>query len=498
MAAARSGPSLTGRFAAAIALTVGFYTLAVVMAAGLLALAILPWVLGSGSNIWISLTGLVLGVSILVAVFPRREWFEAPGVQLTADDQPRLLDAIAGEARACGEREPDEVYATFEVNAAVTEVGRRRRVMIVGLPLLDLVSERGLRGVIAHEFGHYAGGDTRLGPWIWRTRAAIVRTVEHLSDEDGDDAWSTRAVRAPFIWYGRAFLRITNAISRRQEFAADALAARHVGRDVYVEGLKRSHAYGPAFDAYWQQEVVAALEFGRRPPVSEGFSAFVRAEPIERAAGEQLEHELAERKTDPYDSHPSLSERIAAVQDCPAGEPDDSPPATDLVHDPDALEVAMLIDLFGPEAASELRPLRWVDAGREIYLERARALTGAHGELLAGTTVAELGDAATNLGPLIGKLQQRERELTPEAAPELAAALLAESLIVALEAGGWSIEAPPAKPVLACRGDARLAPHVLVGDLRREQMRPDDWSARATELGIADLPLHAPAPLTAV
>ena len=402
MAADRSGPSLKGRFAAAIALTVGFYTLALVMATALLGAAILPWAIGGHGNIWVSLTGIVLGVSILVAVFPRRERFEAPGVRLTAADQPQLLDVIADEARAYGEREPDEVYATFDINAAVTEVGRRRRVMVVGLPLLQLLSERGLRSVIAHEFGHYAGGDTRLGPWIYRTRAAIGRTIRHLSDDDGDDGWTQRAVRAPFIWYGKAFMRITNAISRREEFAADARAARRVGRDVYVEGLRRGHAYGFAFDAYWQQEVVTPLQFGRRPPVIEGFSAFLRAEPIERAAGEQLERELAERKTDPYDSHPSLAERIAALQDCPAGETDGSPPATDLIHDPDALEAAMVTHLFGPEAASELQPLRWVDAGREVYLERARGLAAAHGEILTGMTVADLGDAATDLGPLIG------------------------------------------------------------------------------------------------
>ena len=40
------GPSLAWRMAAAIALTVGFYALAVLIAAGLLALAILPWALG--------------------------------------------------------------------------------------------------------------------------------------------------------------------------------------------------------------------------------------------------------------------------------------------------------------------------------------------------------------------------------------------------------------------------------------------------------------------
>ena len=37
-------------------------------------------------------------------------------------------------------------------------------------------------------------------------------------------------VRVPFIWYGNAFLRITAAIWRREEFAADPCAARPVGR----------------------------------------------------------------------------------------------------------------------------------------------------------------------------------------------------------------------------------------------------------------------------
>jgi hypothetical protein len=74
-----AGPSLAGRFAAAIALTVGFYLLALALAAGLLAAAILPWVLEGRNNLWVTLTGLVLGVTILVAIVPRRQRFEAPG-----------------------------------------------------------------------------------------------------------------------------------------------------------------------------------------------------------------------------------------------------------------------------------------------------------------------------------------------------------------------------------------------------------------------------------
>src|SRR6187551_2719520 len=101
MRASASGPSLKGRFAAAIALTIGFYALALVMAAALLAVAILPWALSGGGNLWVTITGLVLGVSILVAIFPRRNRFQPPGVRLTDADQPRLMTLIDDEARAC-------------------------------------------------------------------------------------------------------------------------------------------------------------------------------------------------------------------------------------------------------------------------------------------------------------------------------------------------------------------------------------------------------------
>ncbi len=78
-----AGPSLAGRFAAAIALTIGFYVLALALAAGLFALAILPWIFSGPHNLWVTITALLLGGSILVAIVPRRLRFEAPGMKVT-------------------------------------------------------------------------------------------------------------------------------------------------------------------------------------------------------------------------------------------------------------------------------------------------------------------------------------------------------------------------------------------------------------------------------
>src|SRR5262245_41315408 len=93
-----------------------------------------------------------------------------------------------------------------------------RRVMGLGLSLLQVLSVSQLRAVVAHEFGHFHGGDTKLGPWIYKTRAAIGRTIEGLAE-------CSSLLQKPFLWYGKAFLRMTHAVSRRQEFTADALLA---------------------------------------------------------------------------------------------------------------------------------------------------------------------------------------------------------------------------------------------------------------------------------
>src|SRR3954454_1134950 len=209
-----TGPSLKGRIAAAIALTVAFYLLALVIGLGLISLPILG-AMGGWFNLWVTITALFLGGSILWAIVPRRNRFHPPGLKLTDQDAPGLLAMIREEAAAVDEKAPDDVYMTMEVNAAVTQASGGRRVLIVGLPLMQMLTERELRGVIAHEFGHYRGGDLKAGPLIFRTRQAIVRTVDQLSEDDGDESWTQKLVRLPFIWYGKAFMRITAAISRR-------------------------------------------------------------------------------------------------------------------------------------------------------------------------------------------------------------------------------------------------------------------------------------------
>ncbi|TMF18920.1 MAG: hypothetical protein E6I31_14475 [Chloroflexi bacterium] len=195
---------MRGRAALAVLLTIGFYGLALGIAGVLLFVVWLFWVNGHGVNRF-SLFCLIGAGVILWSILPRPQRFEAPGPTLQAAEHPRLFAELTDVATRVGEPMPHEVYLVPDVNAGVRERGGLmgiggRRVMLLGLPLLTVLTISQMRAVLAHEFGHYHGGDTRIAPWVYRTREAIIRTIRHLSG-------SSSVLHLPFVWYGNLFLR---------------------------------------------------------------------------------------------------------------------------------------------------------------------------------------------------------------------------------------------------------------------------------------------------
>lgn len=297
----KSSPSLAGRAVLAVVLMIGFYLLAAAIAATLFYIPFAEVAYLHHITAKLDLICIIAGAAILWSVLPRFDIFKAPGPALTPKQDPRLFEEIETVAKSVGQAMPAEVYLVPDVNAWVAQRGGimgfgSRRVMGLGLPLMRTLTRSQFRAVLAHEFGHYHGGDTKLGPWVYKTRAAIGRTLASL----GNGSW----IQKPFLWYGKMFLRITHAISRRQEFVADELAALTVGSKPLITGLRTIHGAGLSFSAYWHSECAPVLNAGFQPPLAEGFHRFVQARPIADAINKNVEEELKAGKADPYDTHP--------------------------------------------------------------------------------------------------------------------------------------------------------------------------------------------------
>ena len=174
-----------------------------------------------------------------------------------------------------------------------------RRVMGIGLPLAAVLNLAEFRAVLAHEFAHYYGGDTRLGPFVYKTRMVMVRTIQNMASMRNVMRFAAAAaayavVMAVLQGYWKLFFRATQLISRRQEYRADELACHIAGSEALISGLTKIHEGTAAFPTYWNFEIAPLLSRGYRLPIAEGFRLFLSAPKIARQAQSHLEKELKE------------------------------------------------------------------------------------------------------------------------------------------------------------------------------------------------------------
>ncbi|CAM5277126.1 Zn-dependent protease [Streptomyces xanthochromogenes] len=106
--------------------------------------------------------------------------------------------------------------------------------------------------------GHYSNRDTRLAGITMRGRDAILRTIDALrKGAEGGSASQAFMVRM-YLRYARLYMRVSQAVARRQEVAADLVAARTAGRDSTAGALREIPLLHAAF----------GFATHRRPPPS--------------------------------------------------------------------------------------------------------------------------------------------------------------------------------------------------------------------------------------
>jgi Zn-dependent protease with chaperone function len=467
----------------------GFYLLAFGAVFGLLYIPYAEWVYLDRVHIRVVLFCVVGAGLILWSILPRLDRFEAPGPELTEAAHPELFTVLREIAATTEQEMPREVYLVPELNAFVTLRGGvmgigSRRVMGLGLPLLQVLSVMQLRAVLAHEFGHYYGGDTALGPWVYKTRAAIARTVMQLSEHSS-------MLSKPFQLYGLLFLRLTLRVSRMQELSADALAARTVGSRPLAEGLKVLSGAGAVYEPYLASEVFPALKAGYRPPLAQGFNEFLAAGHIASGIRAVIDAEMIAGETDPYDSHPPLRERLAALSQMAYDEVSDtSPPAVSLLSDLDSNEAGLIEFMLSDYARKGFQPISWDELPAIVWIPAWRERANSRKEWLKGLTPVSIGELAKDSSFLAVRLRLAAYDrVTNEHHRQEAAAVFGAALALALFNRDWQLTARPGEPVLLESNGIVIRPFAIPEDLSSGALSRDDWIALTQSAGIADLDL---------
>jgi len=463
---------LVQRAALAVVLMVSFYALALGIAGALLWIPYEAYINDVRLPVKVALVCVALAGTIIWAVLPRIDRFIAPGPPLSPVDSPQLFEVLNGVASSTEQTMPADVYLVNDVNAFVTQRGGvmgfgSRRVMGIGLPLMQALTVQELKAVLAHEFGHYHAGDVSIGPWIYKTRAAIGRTIHQLGEG---------SLQKIFIAYGNLFLRVTHAVSRRQEFIADEVAANAAGAAVMASALRKVHGAAVAFHNYWRGEVSPVLNSGYLPPLAAGFARFVQVESVSSTMATAIQTEEAEGESNPYDTHPPLRERVAALKAFAQGQWGDTRPAMSLLGDPQRFERRLLATAINEEWARSLKPVGWDKVVDTVYVPMWRQGVTENARLLAGITLTRL--------PFAGGFATSEmfRDGDQALLHQIHAVNMALSL--ALLDAGWTVSTSPGEEVVFRRDAHEMRPFAELMGVAMGKVTPEQWAARCVELGI--------------
>jgi Zn-dependent protease with chaperone function len=486
---------------------VAFYVVTALSIAGLVWLGLVlfrfvPEISGRGI-IMIALLGcgcMIAAAVLAWSALPRFDKFEPPGPELKESAHPELFAMIRGVAKATGQAMPVHVYGVLEVNAFVAERGGimgigSKRVMGIGLGLLNAFTVDEVRAVIAHEFGHFHGGDTRLGPWVYKTRAGMGRAVINLQNtmQSVGDIEALQLllaiVEAPFRWMALGYMRLASAVSRAQEFSADAVAARTIGTAPVLAGFGKLAGTAAALDAYLETEIGTLVEHGVLPPVLSGARQFVEANRAKLAEIDADHAKLGEAS--PFDSHPPLSERIAAIEAL-AGKVGkqvgaaDERPAISLIRYPEKL----VRELITERLSKPLQPVEWADVA-PLFVKNLHFMLSRHRRWLADKSVTDLDrtpETGRKLAGLLEGIGDHAYELELATLRRVQAQVYTGALSVALEHVGYEARTGPGEPLVFHQGDASYNPGKIVGEYLAGELSEASWVATWEGAGLHERP----------
>lgn len=315
--AARSPRAYKARVVVLGALGYAYLLSALLLLVGLL--AGLGFVASQGKGL-----GLVvkagLPLLLLVGAVGRALWvrLEPPeGHLLPRGPQTAALWAEVDRVRAAlkGPR-IHRLLLTDDYNASIVQLpllgllGPTRNYLVLGLPLLQALSPEHFRSVLAHEFGHLSGAHGALGAWVYRVRKTWSQVQESLERHEG---WMVGLFTRFFRWYAPYYAAYSFVLARSNEYEADRASVDVVGARTAADALV----------AVWVREGLLEERFwpgvrklaGKQPEPVHPYAQLpaVLGTAVEPALAQGWLSQALGQATGTADTHPSLSDRLAAL-----------------------------------------------------------------------------------------------------------------------------------------------------------------------------------------
>jgi Zn-dependent protease with chaperone function len=284
---------------------------------------------------------IIFVILAMIYVLVRALWvkFEKPtGYELKAKNYPALFAELKSLSQQLGAPAIHQVILTPEYNAGILQLPRlgifgwHKNTLFLGLELLMSMTPEQARSVIAHELGHLSGKHSRFSGWIYRVRLSWQRIMDGLDQQDN---FGADLMRRFFDWYAPTFAAYSFALARANEYSADEVAAKLTSKDDMAHALVNTYVVHDLLGEYYWQPFFKQADESAQPTTSpyRQLMAFLRQHRFEAS---ELEYQIGRamaHKTDHYDTHPALRDRLKALQ----------------------------CQVISPEPVSQSAALRWLD-----------------------------------------------------------------------------------------------------------------------------------------
>jgi Zn-dependent protease with chaperone function len=260
----------------------------------------------------VGLLALVAVFKVVVAIFARPDdRLEVEGVVLERATSPALWERVDALCRRLGTQPADHIVGGIDDNFFVTEHPVHvngdvlcGRTLFVSLSLLKRLDKAEADSVLAHEMAHFSGGDTeyskRMSPMLSRFGAYLQALHQ---------GGLSRPVFSFMLLYWSLVQLAMSRSSREREFRADRLSAEATSPRAVAGALCKVAAYS-SYRARVEETLFNRDAGHERLDIASSVAAGF----MDYARGPYLVSDLSARSfPHPFDSHPLLGARLAAV-----------------------------------------------------------------------------------------------------------------------------------------------------------------------------------------
>ncbi len=278
---------------------------------------LLPWAFMTGLGLlWWNQTWawIVFGIALMFFWWLISPSHEPLGRPIDMDHAQGLLAELAHLRTTLRTPAVHRIVLVDDLNAGAAQQGvswwpwGQRNTLVLGVPLLAMLSPVQARAVIAHELGHFSRQHGLLGHWVYRARLGWLSLIGPAQEADS-------AFDRLVTWFAKAFIPFFSAyafaLARYCEFEADRDAAHVTSAADLASALALMHMAQQRLDQWLQRDLVL-MKLGEPRAPSDWWHRMQSALLMPPYCASQLAQVLSQQP-EASDTHPILVLRVAAL-----------------------------------------------------------------------------------------------------------------------------------------------------------------------------------------